>query len=118
MDKTTALGPRGGGTSLSLVCRFHGRVCFFVLFVLIAGDSGLATWRGVSLPGDSQRRVTRDFPERGRSMDQDSSRRVWMGSWFSAAGDRLHQALFRPAKKVTASRKIFFTALWLPFLRH
>jgi hypothetical protein len=30
-----------------------------------------------------------------------------MGSSFSAAGDQLHQALFRPAKNVTASRKLF-----------
>jgi hypothetical protein len=33
---------------------------------------------------------------------------VWMGAWFSAAGDLVHQALFRPAKKVTALSKLFW----------
>ncbi len=33
---------------------------------------------------------------------------VWLGSSFSAAGDRLHQALVRPAKKVTALLQLFF----------
>jgi hypothetical protein len=36
---------------------------------------------------------------------------VWIGYWLSAAGDRLHHALFRFAKKVTASPKLFLTYL-------